>query len=181
MVKSLGRSVKAHAEIYQWFVQLLEEYEDQRVDPNLFLQTHSSLFAKLKLIFCREHQGSQGSGVKHPHWFNQDCRMAKRALVTAIRECNRAAIKCARAKYKKTQGAARKERDEDNWQKLLKALKLKGNHAFWAIITDGTGERGTLRQCNIAPDKWEEHFGALYSASENDKEEAIGGPPFSNT
>ncbi|KAJ1202003.1 hypothetical protein NDU88_005807 [Pleurodeles waltl] len=108
--------------------------------------------------------------------------MAKRALLTAIRVCNRADIKYAQAKYKKAQKVARKKkRDDKNWQKLLKALKLRDNHAFWAIISDGTGELGTLRHCNIAPDKWDEYFGALYSVSVHDKGEASGGTPHQHT
>ncbi|KAJ1150886.1 hypothetical protein NDU88_003673 [Pleurodeles waltl] len=86
---------EAHAEIYQWFVQLLDDFEDLHEDSNLFSQTHSLLFDKVKLIFSREYRGSQRSGAKHPHRFNRDCRMTRRVLITAIRECNRAAIKCA--------------------------------------------------------------------------------------
>ncbi|KAJ1136511.1 hypothetical protein NDU88_002926 [Pleurodeles waltl] len=89
--------------------------------------------------------------------------MAKHVLGTVIRDCNRADIKYAQAMYKKAEKVARKERDDESCQNLLKALKLRDNHAFWAMISDGTGELGTLRRCNIAPYKWEEHFGALYS------------------
>ncbi|KAJ1142818.1 hypothetical protein NDU88_009131 [Pleurodeles waltl] len=170
-----------NAEIYQCFIRVLDEFEELHVDPNLFLQTHDLLFDKLKLIFSSEYRGSLRSGAKHPHWFNQDCRMAKWALVTAIRECNRADIKYARAMYKKAQRVARKERDDESWQKLLKALKLRDNHAFCAIISDGAGELGTLSRCNIAPDKWEEHFGALYPVSVNYKGDVSGSTPYQHT
>ncbi|KAJ1126822.1 hypothetical protein NDU88_005228 [Pleurodeles waltl] len=140
-----------HAEIHQWFVLYLAELEGLFVDPNLVLQILSIFFDKLKSIFVREYQGSQGLGEKLPQWFSWECRMAKQALVIAIRECNRADIKCARARYKKAQRVARKERDEDNCQKPLQAMKLRDNHDFWAIISARTGESGIPRHCNIVP------------------------------
>lgn len=103
-------------------------------------------------------------------WYNQTCREAKHALLTALRAGHNVDIRESRAHFKKTLNEAKSLWEANRWQDIKKALDAKDMRGFWNLVRSGKREGNLAIKPNLAEEVWRSHFKTLYSKP---KEESI--------